>query len=212
MLERLASHKYYCFLDGYLDFFQILIHPDDQEKMLFTCPYGTFAYRRMPFGLCNAPSTFQCCMMSIFTKYIEDFMEVFMDNFSVYGPSFEACLSNLGKVLQRCEDKHRVLNWEKCHFMVRDGIVLRHRVSEKGIEVDKVKIKVMMSLQPPMNVREIRSFLRHAGFYRQFIQDFSKTTRPLTCLLYKDVTFEFDNDCLAAFHTIKDALVSTPIV
>ena len=92
MLERLANHPYYCFLDGYSGFFQIPIHPDDQEKTTFTCPYGTFAYRRMPFGLCNAPATFQRCMMSIFTDMIEDIMEVFMDDFSVYGSSFSACL------------------------------------------------------------------------------------------------------------------------
>ena len=85
MLERLANHQYYCFLDGYSGFFKIPIHPDDQKKTTFTCPYGTFAYRRMPFGLCNAPATFQRCMMSIFIDMIEDFMEVFMDDFSVYG-------------------------------------------------------------------------------------------------------------------------------
>ncbi|CAA7028505.1 unnamed protein product [Microthlaspi erraticum] len=166
MLERLANHQYYCFLDGYSGFFQIPIHPDDQEKTTFTCPYGTYAYRRMPFGLCNAPATFQRCMMSIFTDLIEEIMEVFMDDFSVYGSSFESCLGNLGRVLQRCEDKHLVLNWEKCHFMVRDGIVLGHRISERGIEVDKAKIEVMTNLQPPKTVKDIRSFLGHAGFYR----------------------------------------------
>ncbi|XP_010451852.2 PREDICTED: uncharacterized protein K02A2.6-like [Camelina sativa] len=146
MLEPLANHPYYCFLDGYSGFFQIPIHPDDQEKMTFTCPYGTFAgtfaYRRMPFGLCNALATFQRCMMSIFSDLIEDIMEVFMDDFSVYGSSFSSCLSNLCKVLQCCVDKHLVLNWEKCHFMVSDGIVLGHQISEKGIEVDKAKIEL----------------------------------------------------------------------
>ncbi|CAA7052817.1 unnamed protein product [Microthlaspi erraticum] len=117
----------------------------------------------MPFGLCNAPATFQRCMMSIFTDLIEEIMEVFMDDFSVYGSSFESCLANLGRVLQRCEDKHLVLNWEKCHFMVRDGIVLGHRISERGIEVDKAKIEVMTNLQPPKTVKDIRSFLGHAG-------------------------------------------------
>ncbi|CAA7057648.1 unnamed protein product [Microthlaspi erraticum] len=212
MLERLANHPYYCFLDGYSGFFQIPIHPDDQEKTTFTCPYGTYAYRRMPFGLCNAPATFQRCMMSIFTDLIEDIMEVFMDDFSVYGSSFAVCLSNLCRVLQRCEERHLVLNWEKCHFMVRDGIVLGHRISEKGIEVDRAKIEVMMSLQPPNSVKGIRSFLGHAGFYRRFIKDFSKITRPLTQLLCKEVKFDFDSTCLEAFHTIKGALVSAPIV
>ncbi|XP_048623789.1 uncharacterized protein LOC106384712 [Brassica napus] len=212
MLERLANHPYYCFLDGYSGFFQILIHPDDQEKTTFTCPYGTYAYRRMPFGLCNAPATFQRCMMSIFTNLIEDIMEVFVDDFSVYGSSFSVCLSNLCRVLKRCEEKHLVLNWEKCYFMVRDGIVLGHKISEKGIEVDKAKVEVMMSLQPPTTVKAIRSFLGHAGFYKRFIQDFSKIARPLTRLLCKEIKFDFDCECLAAFHTIKGALVSTPVV
>ncbi|XP_019098254.1 PREDICTED: uncharacterized protein LOC104773629 [Camelina sativa] len=106
--------------------------------------------------------------MSIFTDMIEDYMEVFMDDFSVYGSSFKSCLDNLCKVLARCEEKHLVLNWEKCHFMVRDGIVLGHRVSEAGIEVDRAKIEVMTSLQLPENVKAVRSFLGHAGFYRPF--------------------------------------------
>ncbi|XP_019096532.1 PREDICTED: uncharacterized protein LOC104768105 [Camelina sativa] len=199
-------------LDGYSRFFQIPIHPDDQEKTTFTCPYGTFAYRRMPFGLCNAPATFQRCMISIFTDMIEDFMEVFMDDFSVYGSSFKNCLDNLCKVLARCEEKHLVLNWEKCHFMVRDGIVLGHRVSEAGIEVDRAKIEVMTGLQMSKNVKAVRSFLGHAGFYRRFLKDFSKIARPLSALLCKDVKFEFTDECRIAFERIKQELVSAPIV
>ncbi|KFK22159.1 hypothetical protein AALP_AAs43032U000600 [Arabis alpina] len=212
MLERLANHPYYCLLDGYSGFFQIPIHPDDQEKTTFTCPYGTFAYPRMPFGLGNAPATFQRCMMSIFIDMIEDYMEVFMDDFSVYGSSVKECLGNLEKVLARCEEKHLVLNWKKYHFMVNSGIVLGHKVSEAGIEVDRAKIEVMTSLQPPTCVKSVRSFLGHAGFYRRFMKDFSKNARPLTSLLCKDVNFVFDADCLAAFEQIKQALVSAPIV
>ena len=95
MLERLAGHSHYCFLDGLSGYFQIPIAPVDQEKTTFTCPYGTFVYRRMPFGLCNAPATFQRCMLAIFEDMVEDIMEVFMDDFSVFGNSFELCLSNL---------------------------------------------------------------------------------------------------------------------
>ncbi|KAF8053677.1 hypothetical protein N665_1385s0005 [Sinapis alba] len=182
------------------------------EKTTFTCPYETFSYRRMSFGLCNAPTTFQRCMMSIFTDLIEDIMEVFMDDFSVYGSSFSVCLSNLSRVLQRCEEKHLVLNWEKYHFMVRNGIVLGHKISEQRIEVDKAKIEVMMSLQPPNSVKGIRRFLGHAGFCRRFIKDFSKISRPLTRLICKETKFDFDSDCLAAFHTIKGALINAIIV
>ncbi|GJV25795.1 reverse transcriptase domain-containing protein [Tanacetum coccineum] len=110
MLERLAGNEYYCFLDGFSGYFQIPIDPKDQEKTTFTCPYETFAYRRMPFGLCNAPGTFQRCMMAIFHDMIEETMEVFMDDFSVFGDSFSSCLSYLDKMLKRCEDTNLVLN------------------------------------------------------------------------------------------------------
>ena len=110
MLERLAKHFYFCYLDGYSGYHQIPIHSDDQNKTTFTCPFGTFAYRRMSFGLCNAPASFQRCMMAIFSDLIENIMEVFMDDFSVYGKSFDECLENLDKVLKRCQDTHLVLN------------------------------------------------------------------------------------------------------
>ncbi|GJR90139.1 reverse transcriptase domain-containing protein [Tanacetum coccineum] len=110
MLERLAGNEYYCFLDGFFEYFQIPIDPKDQDKTTFTCLYGTFAYRRMPFGLCNAPGTFQRCMMAIFHDMIEETIEVFMDDFSVFGDSFSSCLSHLDKMLKRCEDTNLVLN------------------------------------------------------------------------------------------------------
>ena len=119
MLDRLAGKEYYCFLDGYSGYNQIAIAPEDQEKTTFTCPYRTFAFQRMPFGLCNAPATFQRCMMPIFTDMVEKFLEVFMDDFSVFGDSYDDCLRNLEQVLQRCEETNLVLNWEKCHFMVQ---------------------------------------------------------------------------------------------
>ncbi|GJZ39519.1 reverse transcriptase domain-containing protein [Tanacetum coccineum] len=154
MLERLAGNKYFCFLDGFSGYFQIPIDPNDQEKTTFTCPFGTYAYRRMPFGLCNAPATFQRCMLAIFHDMIEESVEVFMDDFSVFGNSFDTCLNNLYKMLQRCKDVHLVLNWEKCHFMVKEGIVLGHKVSNTELEVDKAKIDVISKLPPPTNIKD----------------------------------------------------------
>ena len=110
LLDRLAGHPHFCFLDGYSRYNQIAIAPEDQEKTTFTCPFGTFAFRRMPFGLCNAPATCQRCMMSIFSDLAEEVMEIFMDDFIVYGSSFENCLHNLGTVLHRCQDKNLALN------------------------------------------------------------------------------------------------------
>lgn len=118
MLEHLSRHMYYRFLDGMLGCLHIPIVPKDKEKTTFTCPYGTFSYRRMPFGLCNELAKFQRCIMSIFDEFIKDIIEVFMDNFSVFGDSFEECLHNLEKVLSRCEETNLVINSEKCYFMV----------------------------------------------------------------------------------------------
>ncbi|CAN6720984.1 unnamed protein product [Malus baccata var. baccata] len=149
MVERLAGHSLYCFLGGYSGYNQIVIAPDDQEKTTFTCPFGTFVYRRMPFGLCNAPATFQMCMVSIFSDYVERIIEIFMDDFSVFGNSFDNCLDNLTLILKRCVETNLVLNWEKCHFMVKQGIVLGHIISERGIEVDKSKIDLVRYLPSP---------------------------------------------------------------
>ena len=157
----------------------------------------------MLFGLCNAPATFQRCMMSIFSDMVEDFIEKFMDDFFVFGSSFDICLINLSKVLQRCDETNLVLNWEKCHFMVREGIVLGHKISPNGIEVDRVKVEIIEKLPPPNSIRAIRSFLGHAGFYRRFIKDFSKISKPLSNLLIKDTPFVFSNECQQAFETLK---------
>jgi hypothetical protein len=151
-------------------------------------------------------------MMAVFSEFIEEIVEVFMDDFSVYGKTFMDCLANLDKVLTRCADVDLVLNWEKCHFMVKQGIVLGHVISERGIEVDKAKVETVEQLPHLTDVKSLRSFLGRAEFYRRFIKDFSKITRPLTHLLQKDVAFDFDEKCLAAFRTLKRALVSAPII
>nr|GEV61810.1 reverse transcriptase domain-containing protein [Tanacetum cinerariifolium] len=184
MLERLAGNQYYCFLDDFSGYFKILIDPKDQEKITFTCPYGTFAYRRMPFRLCNAPGT----------------------------NSFQSCLSHSERMLKRCEDTNLCLNWEKIHFMVKEGIVLGHKISKQGIEVDKAKVDVITKLPHPTTVKGIRSFLGHAGFYRHFIKYFSKIARPMTRLLEKDTPFNFSKECVEAFQTLKRKLTEAPIL
>ncbi|XP_050888339.1 uncharacterized protein LOC127093454 [Lathyrus oleraceus] len=167
-------------------YFQIHIAPEDQEKTTFMCPFGTFAYRRIPFSLCNAPGTFQRCMISIFTDFIENCMEVFMDDFTIYGSSFDACLNSLNLVLERCIKTDLVLNYEKCHFMVEHGIVPGHIISEKGISVDPAKVFT--------------------------IKDFNKIVLSLLNLLKNDVTFNFNDNCKKAFDFLKKALTSAPII
>nr|GEZ05382.1 reverse transcriptase domain-containing protein [Tanacetum cinerariifolium] len=154
MFERSAGNEYYCFLDGFVGYFQIPIDPKDQEKTTFTCPYRTFAYHRMPFGLCNAPGTFQRRMMAIFNDMIE---------------------------------KRWKSSWTTS----------RHKISKDGIDVYKAKVDVIAKLPHPTTVKGIRSFLGHTGFYRLFIQDFSKIARPMTHLLEKDTPFFFSKEDFA---------------
>nr|GEW59001.1 reverse transcriptase domain-containing protein [Tanacetum cinerariifolium] len=183
MLERLAGNEFYCFLDGFSGYFKISINPPDQEKTTFTCTYGTFAYRKMPFGLCNAPGAFQRCVMAIFHDMIEKTMEVFMDDYL-----------------------------EKCHFMVKEGIVLDHKISKNGLEVDHAKVDVIAKLPHPTTVKGVKSFLGHAGFYRLFIQDFSKIARPMTHLFEKETSFVFFKECIDDFETLKKNLTEAPIL
>ena len=208
LLERISGHPFYCFLDGYSGYFQIEISTEDQEKTTFTCPFRTYVYRRMAFGLCNAPATFQRCMLNVFSNLVERIMEVYMDDISVYGGSFEECLINLETVLHRCIEKNLVLNWEKCHFMVNQGIVPGHIISNRGIEVDKAKIELISKLLSPTNVKTMRQYLGHAGFYRRFIKDFLKITKPLYKLLEKDAKFACDEDCQRSFEELKTYLTT----
>jgi hypothetical protein len=151
-------------------------------------------------------------MISIFSDMVERFLELFIEDFSIFGSSFEECLHHLTLVLVRCKEKNLVLNWEKCHFMVQQGIVLGHVISQRGIEVDKAKVDLISNLPPPRTVKEVRSFLGHAGFYRRFIQDFDEIARALCKLLVKEAPFNFDEDCKKAFGALKPILTSTPII
>nr|GEX90709.1 hypothetical protein [Tanacetum cinerariifolium] len=151
-------------------------------------------------------------MMAIFHDMIEKTMEVFMDDFLVFGNSFQSCLSHLERMLKRCEDTNLCLNWEKSHFIVKEGIVLDYKISKQGIEVDKAKVDVITKLPHPTTVKGIRSFLGHAGFYHRFIKDFSKIARPMTRLLEKDTPFIFSKECVEAFQTLKRKLTEAPIL
>ena len=156
--------------------------------------------------------TFQRCTMAIFSDMVEKTIEVFMDDFSVMGKSFDNCLEILRNSLIRCEETNLVLNWEKCHFMVKEGIVLGHKISTRGIEVDKAKIEMIEKLPLPSSMKGIRSFLGHVGFYMRFIKDFSKIAKSLSNMLVQGTPFEFDEQCMHAFSILKEKLISAPII
>ncbi|KAA3477660.1 Retrovirus-related Pol polyprotein from transposon 17.6 [Gossypium australe] len=187
MLDKLVGKEYYFFfLDGYFGYHQISIHLNDQEKTTFTFSFGTYAFKRMPFGLCNASTTFMRCMTVIFANMLEEGLDI-------------------------CEETNLVLNCEKSHFMVKEGYILRHQISKKGLDVDKVKIEVI-NLPIPMTIRGVRNLLDHVGFYRRFIKNLVHISKPLNQLLQKETPFIFNQECIQTFKVIKKKRVSSPII
>jgi len=158
----LSGKKYFSFLDGYSGYNQIQISSEDQDKTTFTCPWGTYAYRVLPFRLCTAPATFQRAVLGIFADLIHDCVEVYMDDFTVYGNSFEEALNNLENFLIHFQETNLVLSHEKCRILSNEGIVLGHHLSSEGIKVDRAKIDVINKFSPPKTPKEVRSFLVHA--------------------------------------------------
>jgi len=212
VLDNLSGKKLFSFLDRFSGYNKIRISPQDQDKTTFTSLWGTFAYRVLPFGLCNAPATFQRAVIGIFYDMLNDSMEIFMDDFTPYGVSFEDALQNLEKILKCCIQAHLSLSTEKCHMMMSEGVVLGHFISSQGIQVDPSKIQVIQNLPIPKTQTDVRSFLGHAGYYSRFIKKNSKIASPLFVLLMKNVEFKWTNLCQEAFVELKHQLSITLIL
>ena len=151
-------------------------------------------------------------MLGILADLVHDCVEIYMDDFTVYGNDFKEALDNLEKVLIRCQETNLALSHEKCKMMLTEGIVLGHHISSEGIKVDPAKIEIITGLSPPTTQKEVRSFLGHAGYYRRFIANFTKIAAPLFKLLAKDIGFCWDQHCQTAFDTLKSELSSTPVL
>ena len=211
VLDLVAGKEVYSFLDGYSGYNQVWIRDEDQLKTAFTTEWGVFAFRRMPFGLCNAPGMFQRLMMNIFHDYLRKFLEVFIDDFAVYGETKEHA-QHLRMTFQRCRETGLKLHPGKCFFGVQEGILLGHKVSKKGIEVDKEKIAVWLAVAFPTNLTEVQGFLGCVGYYRRFIIHFSKVALALTLMLKKDSDFEPTAERMAAFNELKKRLAEAPVL
>lgn len=180
--------------------------------MTFTYPCGTYAYRILPFELCNSPATFQRVVLRIFLDLIPACVEMNMDDFIVYGDSFDEALENLEKVLIRCKETNIFLAHEKCFMTFNEGIVLGHHISGDGIKVDSSKVEVISKLSVPNYQQDVRIFLGFTGYYRIFIENFTKIETPLFKLLTKDYEFNWNFDCQAAFETLKKRISEAPIL
>ena len=214
ILDAVAGHECYSFLDGFSGYNQVQIAKEDRLKTTFTTDWGTFAYKVMPFGLCNAPATFQRIMTQAFQKYLRISMEIFLDDFCVFSSKADH-LDWLDKCLIQCAQFGISLNSEKCTFGVPYGKLLGHIVSAKGIATDPDKVRRIADLPRPVTVTGVRGFVGHVSYYRRYIEFFARICQPLTNLLKKpteDTEPVWTHECTVAFETLKQKLLTSPIL
>jgi hypothetical protein len=211
ILDHVSGHECYSFLDGFSGYNQVFIRKGDQLKTTFTTEWGTFAFNQMPFGLCNAPGTFQRLMMDIFKDFLRHFLEVFIDDFAVFSLRMEHH-QFLRKTFQRCRETGLKLHPGKCFLGMESGVLLGHVVSKQGLEVDSDKVRAILALLAPTTVREVRGFLGCVGYYRRFIISYAKVATPLTELLKRETDFVWTDRRQQAFEELKKALTTAPIL
>src|SRR5450759_702690 len=211
ILDHVARHVVYTFLDGMAGYYQTNIRFCDQIYTTFITDWGTYAFRRMPFGLCNAPGTFQRIIRDIFHDFMRHFLEVFIDDFVVFSKSWEGHLEHLRLTFQWCREANLKLHPGKCFIRMDSGILLGHRVFEQGIAVDLEKVTAILALIRPSNVKEVRGFLGMVGYYRRFVEGYAKLALPLTKLL-KETPFQWTKRQEEAFKELKMRMVKAPMM
>ena len=212
LLDRLQGAKYFTCLDLRSGYHQVLVHPDDVEKTAFRTRYGHFEFKVLPFGLCNAPATFQTLMNDVFREEVDDFVLVYLDDIMIFSKTPQDHLDHVRRVLQKLHDNQLYAAPNKCRFLQTTVEWLGHVVSNHGISVDPRKTSAIMDWPTLKTSLQIMSFLGLAGYYRRFIPDFSKIAAPLTNLLRKNEPFVWGSVQETAFTTLKTLLSSTPVL
>ena len=191
---------------------QVPVHPEDQDKTAFVCPFGTFRFLRMPFGLKNAPATFQR-MIDRFRNGLEDILTLtYLDDIIILSETFEKHLSDLQAVFERLLLFKLTANRAKCHFASSRVKYLGFWITKKGIEVDQEKVSAIQRIPPPKNIKEVQSFLQTCSWFRRYIQDFAAISRPLSDLTKKKVPWKWELDQQQAFETLKNCLITPPVL
>jgi hypothetical protein len=210
LFDQLAGAKVFSKIDLCSGYHQIKIKPSDIPKIAFSTRYGLYEYLVMSFGLTNAPAYFMYLMNSVFIPELDKFIVVFIDDILIYSKTEEDHANHICVVLQRLRDHRFYAKFSKCKFWLDSVKFLGHTIFNEGISVDPTKVQEVMDWKPPTSVHQIRSFLGLAGYYRQFIPDFSKIAKPMTELLKKEVKFHWNDKCEEAFHTLRKLLTTVP--
>jgi transposase InsO family protein len=212
ILDQLSHSKYFTTLDLASGFHQIPMSEEDSEKTAFTTPNGHFEFLRMPFGLKNAPARFQRLMDIVLTGLQGTDCFVYLDDIVIHAASIQDHKNKLKKIFQRLRDNNLKLQPEKCEFMRKEVTYLGHVISTEGVKPNPEKTKIINEYPIPTNQKDIRAFLGLLGYYRRFIKDFAKITKPLTSLLKKDVNFQWTEIEDKCFDYLKKILITEPIL
>ncbi|GBB96358.1 hypothetical protein RclHR1_27350003 [Rhizophagus clarus] len=212
LLERYRTAKWFTSLDLAAGFHQVEMAEEDKEKTAFICSKGLYEYNVMPFGLKNAPGTFQRLMDEILSEYIGEFVVVYIDDIMIYSKSFEEHMEHLEKVLRKLKEKNIILKLKKCKFGERNIEFLGHIVGRDGLKPEEKKIEKIRNMERPRNVKEIRSFLGLCSYYRKFVKDFSRIAKPISNLVRKNVEFKWEEKQQEAFEELKKRLMEYPVL
>jgi hypothetical protein len=212
LFDQLVGAKVFSKIDLRSGYHQIKIRASDISKTALSTRYGLYEYLVMSFGLTNAPAYFMYLMNSVFMPELDKFVVVFIDDILVYSKNEAEHTKHLHTVLQRLRDHQLYAKLSKCDFWLREIKFLGHTISQDGVSVDPEKVQEVMNWKPPTTVRQIRSFLGLAGYYRRFILDFSRIAKPMTELLKKGVKYEWSQKCEDAFHALRQHLTTAPVL
>jgi hypothetical protein len=212
LFDQLEGASVFSKIDLRSGYFQLKIRERDIPKTAFVTRYGSYEYMVMPFGLTNAPSYFMNMMNKVFMEFLDKFVIVFIDDILIYSKSNEEHEAHLRAILEKLQEHKLYAKFSKCEFWLSEVGFLGHIVTKDGIAVDPAKVTALTEWEPPKNVGEIHSFLGLAGYYRRFIENFSKIAKPMTELLKKEKKFEWTEGCENSFQELKKRLVSVPVL
>ena len=212
LFDQLSGAKVFSKIDLRSGYHQIKVREEDIPKTAFSTRYGLYEFLVMSFGLTNAPAFFMYLMNSVFMTELDVCVVVFIDDILVYSKNGEEHARHLRLVLDRLREHQLYAKFSKCQFWLKEVSFLGHILSAKGVAVDPSKVQEVLDWKSPTSVTEIRSFLGLAGYYRRFIQDFSKIAKPMTKLLQKEAKFIWTSDCEAAFQKLKTLLTTAPVL
>src|SRR3954466_14952205 len=212
LYDQLAASSVFYKMDLRLGYHQIQIREEDIPKTTFTTRYGIYEYTVMSFGLTNAPATFSRLMNYIFMEYLDKFVVVYLDDILIYSKNEEEHAKHLRLILAKLREHKLYAKYSKCEFWLPKVTYLGHVISKDGIAVTPECIQAILDWTPPKNVKQVTSFLGLASYCRRFVENFSKTARPLTNLLHKGVKFQWTDKCQERFQALKDKLTPTPVL